>query len=68
MMFKGSDKFPQDVYADLFKNAGVDNGAYTTNDYTNYHLDFSKDHLDKVFKRITLKTLNTPMHSLKLRH
>ena len=50
MMFKGSDKFPQDVYADLFKNAGVDNGAYTTNDYTNYHLDFSKDHLDKVLE------------------
>ncbi len=50
MMFKGSDKYPQDVYSDLFKNAGVDNGAYTTNDYTNYHLDFSKDHLDKVLE------------------
>jgi zinc protease len=50
MMFKGSDKFPQDIYSDLFKNAGVDNGAYTTNDYTNYHLDFSKDHLDKVLE------------------
>jgi zinc protease len=50
MMFKGSEKFPQAVYADLFKNAGVDNGAYTTNDYTNYHLDFSKDHLDKVLE------------------
>lgn len=50
MMFKGSDKYPQAVYADLFKNAGVDNGAYTTNDYTNYHLDFSKDHLDTVLE------------------
>lgn len=50
MMFKGSKKFPQDVYADIFKNAGVDNGAYTTNDYTNYHLDFSKEHLDKVLE------------------
>ncbi len=50
MMFKGSEKFPQDIYADLFKNAGVDNGAYTTNDYTNYHLDFSKDHLEKVLE------------------
>ena len=50
MMFKGSDKYPQDVYSDLFKNAGVDNGAYTTNDYTNYQLDFSKDHLDKVLE------------------
>lgn len=50
MMFKGSKKYPQDIYADLFKNAGVDNGAYTTNDYTNYHLDFSKDHLEKVLE------------------
>jgi zinc protease len=50
MMFKGSDKYPQDVYSDLFKNAGVDNGAYTTNDYTNYHLDFSKDNLEKVLE------------------
>lgn len=50
MMFKGSEKYPQDVYADIFKNAGVDNGAYTTNDYTNYHLDFSKQHLDKVLE------------------
>jgi zinc protease len=50
MMFKGSEKFPQDIYSDLFKNAGVDNGAYTTNDYTNYHLDFSKEHLDKVLE------------------
>lgn len=50
MMFKGSKKFPQDVYADIFKNAGVDNGAYTTNDYTNYHLDFSKEHLNKVLE------------------
>lgn len=50
MMFKGSEKFPQAVYADIFKNAGVDNGAYTTNDYTNYHLDFSKQHLEKVLE------------------
>ncbi|WP_281560941.1 pitrilysin family protein [Thalassomonas sp. RHCl1] len=50
MMFKGSKKFPQAEYADIFKNAGVDNGAYTTNDYTNYHLDFSKEHLEKVLE------------------
>ncbi|MFC3031942.1 M16 family metallopeptidase [Pseudoalteromonas fenneropenaei] len=50
MMFKGSEKFPQDVYADILKNSGVDNRAYTTNDYTNYHLNFSKEHLDKVLE------------------
>ena len=50
MMFKGSEKFPQDVYADIFKNSGVDNRAYTTNDYTNYYLNFSKQHLEKVLE------------------
>jgi zinc protease len=50
MMFKGSEKFPQEVYSDILKNSGVDNRAYTTNDYTNYHLNFSKQHLDKVLE------------------
>ncbi len=50
MMFKGSKKFPQDVYSDILKNSGVDNRAYTTNDYTNYHLNFSKQHLEKVLE------------------
>ncbi|MEK0159479.1 pitrilysin family protein [Pseudoalteromonas piscicida] len=50
MMFKGSEKYPQDVYSDILKNSGVDNRAYTTNDYTNYHLNFSKQHLDKVLE------------------
>lgn len=50
MMFKGSEKFPQDVYSDILKNSGVDNRAYTTNDYTNYHLNFSKQHLETVLE------------------
>ncbi|WP_440055391.1 M16 family metallopeptidase [Pseudoalteromonas sp. T1lg65] len=50
MMFKGSEKYPQDVYSDILKNSGVDNRAYTINDYTNYHLNFSKQHLDKVLE------------------
>lgn len=50
MMFKGSKKYPQDVYADILKNSGVDNRAYTTNDFTNYYLSFSKEHLDKVLE------------------
>ncbi|MCF6435375.1 pitrilysin family protein [Pseudoalteromonas sp. MMG022] len=50
MMFKGSKKYPKDVYADILKNSGVDNRAYTTNDYTNYYLSFTKQHLDKVLE------------------
>jgi zinc protease len=48
MMFKGSKKYPQDVYSDIFKNSGVDHRAYTTNDYTKYYLNLSKQHLEKV--------------------
>lgn len=50
MMFKGSKKFPQQKYSEIFKAAGVDNRAYTTNDYTNYHLNFSKQHLATVLE------------------
>ncbi|WP_372762054.1 M16 family metallopeptidase [Pseudoalteromonas sp.] len=50
MMFKGSEKYPEAVYSNILKNAGVDNRAYTTNDYTNYHLNFSKQHLDTVLE------------------
>jgi len=50
MMFKGSEKFPQAEYSKTYKNAGVDNRAYTTNDYTNYHLNFSKQHLETVLE------------------
>lgn len=50
MIFKGSKDYPSKVYSPIFKNAGVDNRAYTTNDYTNYYLNFSKEHLDTVLK------------------
>lgn len=50
MMFKGSEKFPQAKYSKSYKNVGVDNRAYTTNDYTNYHLNFSKQHLETVLE------------------
>ncbi|BDX05792.1 M16 family metallopeptidase [Planctobacterium marinum] len=50
MMFKGSKKFPDSQYTEVFKSAGVDYGGYTTNDYTNYHADFSKQHLETVLE------------------
>ncbi|WP_341503159.1 pitrilysin family protein [Gallaecimonas sp. GXIMD4217] len=50
MMFKGTPNYPQAVYDDILKNAGVDNRAYTTDDYTNYHLNFSKEHLETVLR------------------
>lgn len=50
MMFKGTKNHPQEVYDKILKNAGVDNRAFTTNDWTNYHSVFSNDHLDTMIK------------------
>ncbi len=48
MMFRGTDKFPSEKYGELLKNAGADQNAYTTDDYTNYHITFSKEDLETV--------------------
>jgi len=50
MMFKGSKEYPLSVYGDTYKSAGVDYRAYTSDDNTNYHLNFSKEHLEKVIE------------------
>ena len=50
MMFRGTKKYPADVYADILKKAGADQNAYTTDDYTNYHITFTKDDLEKVIE------------------
>ena len=50
MMFRGTKKYPADVYADILKNAGADQNAYTTDDYTNYHITFTKDDLEKIIE------------------
>ncbi|MGI9247804.1 MAG: insulinase family protein, partial [Woeseiaceae bacterium] len=50
MMFRGTEAYPPDVYADILKKAGADQNAYTTDDYTNYHITFTKDDLEKVIE------------------
>ena len=50
MMFRGTEKYPADVYADILKKAGADQNAYTTDDYTNYHITFTKEDLEKVIE------------------
>jgi len=50
MMFRGTEKYPAEVYADILKKAGADQNAYTTDDYTNYHITFTKDDLEKVIE------------------
>ncbi|MBY6018123.1 insulinase family protein [Halomonas denitrificans] len=50
MMFKGTETHPQAVYQSMLKERGVDNRAYTTDDYTNYHQVFAKDHLETMLR------------------
>ena len=48
MMFRGTKNVSPDEYNAALKRAGADMNAYTTDDYTNYHIDFTKADLDTV--------------------
>jgi zinc protease len=50
MMFRGTDKYSSAVYGDILKKAGADQNAYTTDDYTNYHITFTKADLEKIIE------------------
>ncbi|MCF6319967.1 MAG: insulinase family protein, partial [Proteobacteria bacterium] len=46
MMFHGTDNYSTEEYSKILKNAGADQNAYTTDDYTNYHTTLTKDDLE----------------------
>ena len=48
MMFRGTKKYPGNVYDKMMTEMGADGNAYTTDDYTCYHLSFAREDLDKV--------------------
>ncbi len=48
MMFRGTEKYPAEKYNEILKNAGADQNAYTSDDYTNYHTTFSKEDLETI--------------------
>lgn len=48
IMFRGTEKFPNEKYQEILKNAGADQNAYTDDDYTCYHTTFSKEDLETV--------------------
>lgn len=50
MMFRGTENFSNEEYGEILKNAGADQNAYTTDDYTNYHINFTKADLDTVLE------------------
>ncbi len=50
MMFRGTENYPADEYAAILKSAGADQNAYTTADYTNYHITATKEDLEKIIE------------------
>ncbi|MDH3253131.1 MAG: insulinase family protein [Ignavibacteria bacterium] len=48
MMFRGTEKYPGPVYDSIVTSIGADANAYTTDDYTAYHLNFAKEDLGTV--------------------
>ena len=50
MMYRGTEAYPAEVYADILKKAGANQNASTTNDVTNYHTTFTKADLEKVLE------------------
>jgi zinc protease len=50
MMFRGTEAYPPDVYGAILKKTGANQNAYTTDDYTNYHITFTKADLEKMIE------------------
>jgi len=50
MMFRGTKKYPGHIYDSLIVSMGADANAYTTDDYTCYHITTTKDNLEKVIE------------------
>ncbi len=48
MMFRGTKKYPGNVYDKIVTEMGANANAYTTDDYTCYHLNITKENLEKV--------------------
>jgi zinc protease len=48
MMFRGTEKLPKGEYDQVVNGMGADANAFTTDDFTAYHLSFAKEDLAKV--------------------
>ncbi len=50
MMFRGTPRYPADAYGAVIKSAGGDQNAYTTDDFTNYYVNFTSEDLDLILE------------------
>lgn len=50
MMFRGTKRYPAHVYQEIVARAGARQNAYTTDDYTNYHMTFAAEDLETMLE------------------
>lgn len=50
MMFRGTKNYPPEKYQDIVNRAGARQNAYTTDDFTNYHITFAAEDLEKILE------------------
>src|ERR1044071_1113540 len=50
MMFRGTPAYPANAHQEIITRAGARQNAYTTDDYTNYHITFAAEDLEKVLE------------------
>ncbi len=50
MMFRGTEKFPEQKFNDILKSIGADNNAYTSDDQTIYHTVASAEALETIMQ------------------
>ncbi len=48
MMFRGTERYPGPVYDRIMTELGADANAYTTDDYTAFHLTFASEDLARI--------------------
>ena len=58
MMFRGTERYPTDVYNDVIKRLGADSNAFTTDDWTTYHTVASADALETIMEVESDRFLN----------
>jgi len=50
MMFRGTKRYPPEVYHAVVTRTGARQNAYTTDDYTNYHATFAAEDLETLLE------------------
>jgi len=50
MMFRGTERYPAEAYGTIIAATGARQNAYTTDDYTNYHMTFAAEDLDRLLE------------------